>query len=220
MRIQTAFIFGLVVSAGAAAPFAPGWAASAACSGAALTELRMTECLAPATRGIRPASPAGATQPGATQPGATQAGVSQPSASAGGVGKPGAVQSSAGLAASPPPVAAQSQPGLDLEIKFPFGSAELTSDAKVLLQRLAHVLSAGELASRSIKVVGHTDAAGSDELNQTLSLARAQAVSAYLAEQGVAGRRLVASGVGKSEHKNAQDPLSAENRRVEIVPAG
>jgi outer membrane protein OmpA-like peptidoglycan-associated protein len=114
----------------------------------------------------------------------------------------------------------QAQPGLDLEIKFPFGSAELTGDAKALLQKLAHVLNADALASRPIKVVGHTDAAGSDELNAVLSVARAEAVSTYLAEQGVPGRRLVASGVGKRDHKNPQDPLAAENRRVEILPAG
>jgi flagellar motor protein MotB len=51
-------------------------------------------------------------------------------------------------------------------------------------------------------------------------LARTQVVSAYLLEQGVAGRRLAASGVGKSDHNNPQDPLAAENRRVEIVSAG
>lgn len=198
MQIRTAFIFcGVALAAAAVTPFAPALAASAACSGAALTELRMSECLSPATRGIRPASP-GASQPGASQP----------------VGQPGVA-----VSASSSPVSS-AQPGLDLEIRFPFGSAELSGDAKALLQKLAHVLNVGELASRSIKVVGHTDAAGSDELNRTLSMARAQAVSAYLAEQGVAGRRLAASGVGKSDQKNPQDPLAAENRRVEIVPVG
>ncbi len=217
MRIRTALLFGLVVSAAATSPLAPVLAASAACSGASLTELRMTECLAPTTRGIRPASP---TPPVGSTPG-----------SASGSAQPGAARPG-GLLAAPPPVAssgtsqgtaggqAGGQAGIDLEIKFAFGSAALSSDAKVVLQRLAHVLSAGELASRRVKVVGHTDAAGSDELNNTLSVARAQAVSAYLAEQGVAGRRLEASGVGKSEQKNPQDPLAAENRRVEIVPAG
>lgn len=195
MRIRTAFILGgAALSAVTVIPFASALAASAACSGASLTELRMTECLSPATRGIRPASPA-ASQPGASQPGGGQQ----------------------GGALSP---AAQAQPGLDLEITFSFGSAELTGDAKGVLQKLAHVLSVGDLASRSIKLVGHTDAAGSDEMNKTLSMMRAQAVSAYLAEQGVAGRRLIASGVGSSVSKNPQNPLAAENRRVEIVPAG
>lgn len=203
MRIRTALILGgVALSAAAVTPVAPALAASAACSGTSMTELRMTECLAPATRGIRPASPA-VSQPAAALPGASQLGA-----------QPG------GAISASPPVVAQGQPGLDLEIKFPFGSAELTSDAKALLQKLAHVLSAGELASRSVKVVGHTDAAGSEELNKTLSVARAQAVSAYLAEQGVAGHRLTASGVGKNDYKNPQDPLAAENRRVEIVPFG
>lgn len=67
---------------------------------------------------------------------------------------------------------------------------------------------------------GHRSAVGSEELNKTLLLARAQVVRAYLAEQGMARRRLAASGVGKSDHKNPQDPLAAENRRVEIVSVG
>lgn len=177
----------------------PANAASAACSGTALTELRMAECLSPATRGIRPADTA----------------VSQPAPSTAAAPASASAPSAAG-----PPAASPSQPGLDLEIQFPFGSAELSADTKALLQKLAHVLGTGDLASRTIKVVGHTDAAGSDELNKVLSANRAQAVSAYLAEQGISGRRLQASGVGKTDHKNARDPMAAENRRVEIVPAG
>lgn len=184
MRTGSTFLLCGALAAASMLAAAPADAASAACSGTALTELRMSECLSPTTRGIRPATPA-ASSPAATGPSAT----------------------------------AQAQPGVDLEIKFPFGSAELSPVSKALLQKLARVLGTGDLASRAIKVVGHTDAAGSDELNQTLSVARAQAVSAYLAEQGVPGQRLQASGVGKSEHKNPRDPMAAENRRVEIIPA-
>lgn len=192
--MRTGFTFLLCGALGAIVPLAasPSHAASAACSGNALTELRMLECLSPTTRGIRPATPASSQPASATNPVPSEAAV-----------RP-----------------AQGKPGLDLEIKFPFGSAELSADAKTLLQKLARVLAGGELASRTIKVVGHTDAAGSDELNQALSVARAQAVSAYLAEQGVPAQRLQALGVGKSDHKNPRDPMAAENRRVEIVPAG
>eukprot|EP01037_Dinobryon_pediforme_P012411 gene12411-12497_t len=200
MRYGLTKLFGAVALAGfAGLPVADASAASAACSGTALTELRMSECLSPATRGIRPA---------------TQA---TPSSAPGSTAQPAASQPASGQAARVP---AQASPGLDLEIKFPFGSAELGADSKALLQKLAHVLGSGELANRTIKVIGHTDAAGSDELNQALSIARAQAVSAYLAEQGVSGGRLQPTGVGKSDHKNPKDPMAAENRRVEIVPAG
>jgi outer membrane protein OmpA-like peptidoglycan-associated protein len=193
MRTGSTFLLCGALGAAVLLAASPSDAASAACSGTALTELRMLECLTPTTRGIRPATPA-ASQPAAPANSAPAEPVARP--------------------------AAQGKPGLDLEIKFPFGSAELSTDAKALLQKLARVLSSGELASRSIKVVGHTDAAGSDELNQALSVARAQAVSAYLADQGVPGQRLQALGVGKSDQKNPRDPMAAENRRVEIVPAG
>jgi outer membrane protein OmpA-like peptidoglycan-associated protein len=115
---------------------------------------------------------------------------------------------------APPPAA------VDLEIKFAFGSAELSSAAKSTLLTLAHVMNASALASKSFRVIGHTDGVGSDEVNDALSVARAQAVSAFLAQQGIVPTRLTAAGVGKRDYKNPQDPGSAVNRRVEILPAG
>jgi outer membrane protein OmpA-like peptidoglycan-associated protein len=192
MLVRTAMILGGVAIMASLSP-AETLAASADCSGAKLTELRMTECLSPVTRGIRRTDPAAnPATPATVTPGAASAAVSP--------------------ATSPP------EASLDLEIQFPFGSAELTADARALLQRLSHVLGSGALASRTIKVIGHTDAAGGEELNLTLSAERARAVSAFLAQQGVASGRLQASGVGKASLKNAKEPLASENRRVEIVP--
>ena len=50
----------------------------------------------------------------------------------------------------------------------------------------------------SVEIIGHTDSSGDENLNQRLSLARAQAVADYLARQGIVATRLNAVGVGSS----------------------
>lgn len=64
---------------------------------------------------------------------------------------------------------------------------------------------------------GHTDAKGRADYNLKLSQQRADAVRAFLANNGVADARLAAAGKGSSELANTNDPMAAENRRVRIV---
>ena len=67
-------------------------------------------------------------------------------------------------------------------------------------------------------VAGHTDAKGDDAYNQQLSGRRAESVKAYLvAHHHIPASNLIAVGYGKSKLKNANDPFSPENRRVQIV---
>jgi outer membrane protein OmpA-like peptidoglycan-associated protein len=72
---------------------------------------------------------------------------------------------------------------------------------------------------RSITIVGHTDSAGTDEANQKLSVARAEAVRAYLVKQGMASEKVKAEGAGESQPiaDNATPEGRANNRRVEII---
>jgi outer membrane protein OmpA-like peptidoglycan-associated protein len=67
-------------------------------------------------------------------------------------------------------------------------------------------------------VVGHTDSTGSPQYNQTLSVNRAQSVTGYLAQHGVAPQRLSATGMGPSQPiaDNNTEAGRAANRRVEI----
>ena len=67
------------------------------------------------------------------------------------------------------------------------------------------------------EVEGHTDAKGNDAYNLKLSQQRAEAVQLFLAHQGVAINRLIATGKGSTQLANAANPLAAENRRVRIV---
>jgi outer membrane protein OmpA-like peptidoglycan-associated protein len=109
-------------------------------------------------------------------------------------------------------------PSIDLEIFFEYKSAEITPQAAAALTPLGRALSDARLAGDSFLIAGHTDAKGSDEYNLALSQKRAEAVRQYLiANFGVDGTKLVATGMGFKHLKNAKDELAAENRRVQIV---
>jgi outer membrane protein OmpA-like peptidoglycan-associated protein/uncharacterized surface protein with fasciclin (FAS1) repeats len=82
-------------------------------------------------------------------------------------------------------------------ITFEFGTAELTTPAAAVLDRLAGVVVA--LAGTRVTVVGHTDTTGSASLNLVLSQARAQTVVDELVARGVPAEQVVAVGAGERE---------------------
>jgi outer membrane protein OmpA-like peptidoglycan-associated protein len=109
-------------------------------------------------------------------------------------------------------------PSIDLEIFFDYKSAEITPRAAAALTPLGRALSDARLAGDSFLIAGHTDAKGSADYNLALSQKRAEAVRQYLiANFGIDGNKLVATGMGFKHLKNAKDELAAENRRVQIV---
>jgi len=68
-------------------------------------------------------------------------------------------------------------------------------------------------------VAGHTDAVGTDQYNDALSLRRAERVSALLVARGIPSDRITAVGRGKRELLVPTPDGVAEprNRRVEIT---
>ena len=70
--------------------------------------------------------------------------------------------------------------------------------------------------------VGHTDSVGDDAFNQKLSVARSEAVKAYLVSKGVEKNRIYTEGKGEkqpvADNKTADG--RAKNRRVEIEAVG
>ncbi|CAB3790794.1 putative lipoprotein YiaD [Paraburkholderia ultramafica] len=68
------------------------------------------------------------------------------------------------------------------------------------------------------QVVGHTDSTGSQAYNQTLSVNRAESVTGFLAQRGIAPQRLSAQGMGPNQPiaDNNTEAGRAANRRVEI----
>ncbi len=102
-------------------------------------------------------------------------------------------------------------------ITFVVGNANLTSEAKELLNSLANALK--ENPALEIQINGHTDNTGSAKKNKELSKARAQSVKNYFIELGIESQRLTSEGYGseKPMATNATKEGKAKNRRVEFV---
>ena len=99
---------------------------------------------------------------------------------------------------------------------FQLGSADVPPSLKKQLDVFAEVLKSKKGSGSVVKIEGHADASGSAEANLVLSQRRADAVKSYLVEQGVDPTLLASVGVGTKDLKNASNPFSGENRRVEI----
>jgi outer membrane protein OmpA-like peptidoglycan-associated protein len=106
-------------------------------------------------------------------------------------------------------------------VNFEFNSANLTVNAKAILDQVA-----GELASHpdiKVELAGHTDGKGGALYNQKLSEKRAESVRSYFIAYGVNGERLTAVGFGKTRPiaSNDTDEGRALNRRTELrITAG
>ena len=99
---------------------------------------------------------------------------------------------------------------------FETGGARLTAESLALLPSI--VESAAKRATVDMSVIGHSDTVGRAELNETLSLKRAQAVADLLNSRGLKVDALTVESHGK---RNLLVPTPDEtpeprNRRVEI----
>lgn len=109
------------------------------------------------------------------------------------------------------------------DVTFDFDEATIRDDARPTLDRLAQLIQAG--GEGRITVEGHTDSRGDDAYNQRLSERRAEAVKAYLVQQGVSADRLATLGLGERRPvaPNARPDGSDDeagrqrNRRVEVI---
>lgn len=110
------------------------------------------------------------------------------------------------------------KPKIDLEITFDYNSADISAKSIPSVEALGRALSNAELKGSTFVVAGHTDAAGGEEYNQTLSERRADAIKKYLVDKyGINGSDLVTVGYGKSKLKDPNQPLAEANRRVQVV---
>jgi outer membrane protein OmpA-like peptidoglycan-associated protein len=110
------------------------------------------------------------------------------------------------------------KPKIDLEITFDYNSANISAKSIASVQALGRALSSAELKGSTFVVAGHTDAAGGEEYNQSLSERRADAIKKYLTDKfGINGSDLVTVGYGKSKLKDPSQPLAEANRRVQVV---
>ena len=100
------------------------------------------------------------------------------------------------------------------QVEFESGTATLTARSREILDRAAEVFT--RFPSVGAEVQGHTDSQGSESSNQALSQRRAEAVLAYLTDQGVTPDALTARGYGEAEPVETNDTAEgrARNRRV------
>jgi outer membrane protein OmpA-like peptidoglycan-associated protein len=105
--------------------------------------------------------------------------------------------------------------GLDMLINFDLDSAELTGQARQNLDEFAKALNNDQLSAARFVVEGYTDARGTEAYNLGLSERRAQAVTGFLLDKGVALDKVRAVGKGMSNPR-VPDPLDPVNRRVEM----
>lgn len=118
------------------------------------------------------------------------------------------------------PAAAPAKVTFAADAFFDFDKAVLKPEGKAKMDDLINKVKGINL--EVIIAVGHTDAVGADAYNQKLSVARAEAVKAYLLSKGIEKGRVYTE--GKGEKSPAADNKTkegrAKNRRVEIELVG
>jgi OOP family OmpA-OmpF porin len=121
---------------------------------------------------------------------------------------------------APAPVAAPAKVTYAADAFFDFDKSVLKPEGKAKLDDLVGKVSA--ISLEVIIAVGHTDAVGGDTYNQKLSVARSEAVKAYLVSKGIEKNRVYTEGKGEKNPvaDNKTSDGRAKNRRVEIEVVG
>jgi outer membrane protein OmpA-like peptidoglycan-associated protein len=106
---------------------------------------------------------------------------------------------------------------------FGSGKVELAPTSVATLKDIAALLNLAEYKERRVRVEGHTDATGNEQLNQELSKARAVQVADVLAQAGVSKARLTVAGMSglvrlaESLHL-FQQPWAREKEHLYMIP--
>lgn len=109
-------------------------------------------------------------------------------------------------------------PGLNFHFAFALGSARLEPQALQKLDILGDVMRSLGRQGYRFAVNGHTDITGPADLNNRLSLARAEAVAEHLVRKwNVEPAWLRVIGFGSTHLLDPGQPKSAVNRRVEVL---
>jgi outer membrane protein OmpA-like peptidoglycan-associated protein len=103
------------------------------------------------------------------------------------------------------------------DVLFESGKSDLNLNAGGNLNRLVSFM--GKYPDRTASIEGHTDSIGTEDFNLGLSQRRADAVRAYLVNQGVEPQRLATAGLGESGPVAGNDSAAGrqQNRRVEVI---
>jgi OmpA-OmpF porin, OOP family len=120
----------------------------------------------------------------------------------------------------PPPAPVSEKVTFAADAFFDFNKSVLKPEAQAKLADLVDKTKGVNL--EVIIAVGHTDSVGGDAYNQKLSIARSEAVKAYLVSKGVEKNRVYTEGKGEKSPvaDNKTSEGRAKNRRVEVEVVG
>jgi outer membrane protein OmpA-like peptidoglycan-associated protein len=101
-------------------------------------------------------------------------------------------------------------------ISFGAANAKLTARSNASLDQVVTIMN--DNPTLRVRIEGHTDNAGNDEVNMKLSTDRAAAVKAYLVNKGISEDRITSEGFGETMPiaDNNTATGRAKNRRIEI----
>jgi OOP family OmpA-OmpF porin len=101
-------------------------------------------------------------------------------------------------------------------VEFQNGSAALTPAGRAIVDEMIAALK--KLTPERMAIIGHTDNQGTPAANLHLSQARADAVKAYLVENGMAASGIRTAGMGAAQPvaSNASEDGRRRNRRIEF----
>jgi len=118
------------------------------------------------------------------------------------------------------PAAAAAKVTYAADAFFDFDKSVLKPEGKAKMDDLVSKVKGVNL--EVIIAVGHTDSTGTDGYNQKLSVARSEAVKAYLVSKGIEKNRVYTEGKGEKQPvaDNKTKEGQAKNRRVEIEVVG
>ena len=106
---------------------------------------------------------------------------------------------------------------IEMELLFGFGSADISPKVRSQLGAIGEFLQSAQLGPGEFLIEGHTDAVGAADLNRSLSERRAQSVKGFLVGQYKVNPSVISTaGRGSEQLKDAQNPASDANRRVEF----
>lgn len=117
-------------------------------------------------------------------------------------------------------VTIQYEAGMEFTISnlnFETNKAVIQSASLPMLNNLVEIMKRKQ--TMRIEIDGHTDSDGDDQANLVLSEQRAQAVKAYLIQQGISATRIQTKGYGETKPvaPNTTALGKAQNRRTEIL---
>ena len=114
-------------------------------------------------------------------------------------------------------LAAQPKAPRSFTLYFQTGTVKLVTGSDKELPKIFEEI--GTRAHAEVLIIGHTDSTGATEVNDRLSLKRAESVLDWLSGKGIDRSEMRASGRGERELliKTPDNTSNRQNRRVEVV---